>query len=61
MNSIKPSNTVQFDIVGPDSTTEVTAEADTGATITVFKEYMFQQLNWLELEETSMIIQAYDG
>ena len=49
LNSLTPSNTVHFNFVGPDRATEVTAEADAGATITVFKADMIEHLNWLEI------------
>ena len=61
LNSLTKSNKVRFNIVGPSRKTEVNAEADTGASITVFKADMMEHLSWLELEDTSMVVQAYDG
>ena len=47
LNSLTKSNTVRFNIVVPSRKAEVIAEADTGATITVFKAEMIKHLNWL--------------
>ena len=61
LNSLTPSNEVNFNILGPDGAVEVKAEADTGATITVFKAEMYGEFTWMDLEQSNVHIRGYDG
>ena len=42
--------------MGPKGAVEVVAEADTGATITVFKGGMLEDLPWMRLEKANLLI-----
>ena len=61
LNSITPSNEVNLNIMGPKGAVEVVAEADTGATITVFKGGMLEDLPWMRLEKANVHIRGNDG
>ena len=61
INSATTTNAVELNALGPDTEVSIEVEADTGANITVAKEELLQELDWVELEPTNVYIKGYSG
>ena len=61
VNSAKSINVVEIIADGLDKDVPIQLEADTGANITVMKAEPLEELDWVEIEDTNMHIQGYNG
>ena len=54
VNCARSTTIVERSAIGPEKRHPIKVEADTGASITVFKAESQQEMAWLELEQTEM-------
>lgn len=61
IHSTKSTNMVEIIALGPDTSIPIEIEADTGASITVKKADVLQELSWVKLRTTNVYITGYSG
>lgn len=61
VNSAKSTNVVEIIANGPYKDVPIQLKADTGAIITVMNAKSLEELDWVEIEDTNMHIQGYNG
>ena len=61
VHSVNSTNLVNFKVTGSESSVDEEAEADMGASITVFKGGVLEDITWVELENMNVHIKGYNG